>query len=208
MKLRPITGGRATALLFSFTALLGACVGPPPEAVTLGTPEVPRVALVGAGRTVSVARPKDARPDPAIVGKSLGGQYSKTIATNTEVAVWVGDAIVKSLEQAGYRIERTEIVNTAPNVVAIGVSITDAEAEFGTVGLRKTHGEARVVVKFQIYNSGRVVFARTFSGSSSTYAGDAESEQYSELLDKALSEMLRQAIPTLAAILSREGSKS
>jgi len=165
------------------------------------------VALVGAGKTVTVARPKDTRADPATIGKWLEGQYTKTVATNTDVAVWVGDAIVESLKQAGFRVERTETVNSAPNVVAIGASVTDAEAEFGVVGLSRTHGEAWVVVKFQIYDSGRVVFTRTFSGSSNTYAGEATSKQYRQLLDKALSEMLRQAIPTLAAILSREGSK-
>lgn len=208
MKRWPLAAHERAAMLLILIATLYACPSPPPQSISLEPPAVTVSTPVGTGRIVTVARPEDTRRDPTTVGEWSFEQSRKTVASDTDIAVWVGDAVVSSLQRAGFRVERSEMVSTAPNVLAMSISIRDAEANFRVVGLSSVHGEARVVAKFQIYDGGKSVFARTFSGSSATDTGAPTAEEYRKLLNQALDEMLRQASPTLIAVLASNESKS
>jgi hypothetical protein len=194
------------ALFATMMNVFSGCLPTPPASVSLPAPKLLTTARVGTGGTITVVRPTDNRHDTALIGKwVVSSTTHQNVYTESDVAVWVGDAVVAALEQSDYRVERTDSVDAAPTQFAITISIVDALAEFHPSSFSTAVGEARVVAKFAIYKRGAIVITRTFSGVYTSEARPPSEKSYQEALDHALAAMLQQALRTLGHILSREG---
>ncbi len=75
----------------------------PPSTISQATPSL---TASQTGKVVSVARPKDPRPEPTTVGNIRNGYGMVTaqVRSNNDVTMWVANSLISGLEQAGYRI--------------------------------------------------------------------------------------------------------
>jgi hypothetical protein len=72
----------------------------PPQTIPQITSAVPSLQ---SGKTVSVARPQDLRPDPTTIGNIRNGYGMVTaqVRSNNDVALWVTNSLIGGLEQEG-----------------------------------------------------------------------------------------------------------
>jgi hypothetical protein len=161
---------------------------------------IPSAASVGNGRSITLLRPRDERPNPAVIGAGARGVvcFASCTAhayTQTDVAVWIGNAIAAGLEHANFRIDRAENLDQSPTPVALEIVIREAYVHYD---------ETRVAVVVEAYRTGQTqrLFRRSYAGVSTMGSGSS-GDAYQQALQDALRKLLDQAIPNLAGALAR-----
>jgi YajG family uncharacterized lipoprotein len=203
--------------MFVLALTLGACYQN--REVALSQPTTSSsVAPAGLGKAITVVRPHDARANPGTIGGLRGAAVLFTDPSvpaavahpQTDVAGWIGNALVSGLEHAGFRVERAETVAQSPTPLAILITVNQAYVTFTAAFLAGYSGEARVAVAVQAYRAEQPIFRRSYSGvSTATSIGDSggpSANDYQQALQNALQKLLDQAIPNLAEALAREQS--
>lgn len=159
-------------------------------------------------RVISIARPMDLRPDPTTVGNVRNG-YEMVMAqvrSNNDVPMWVANSLTAGLEQAGYRVERVETVESAQTPVAIDIAVSRVFTNY-TQGFFTITGKGDVAAQVEVYKQGQRIFRRAYAGKYETFALVAgigiSADGYQKLLDEAMKDFLQKAVPDLTSTLSR-----
>ena len=159
------------------------------------------------GKTISVARPQDLRPNPTIIGNVSANSYGMTTAqvySNTDIPTWVANSIIQGLERSGFRVERSETVETAPTPVALDIAVSRVFTEHFP-GLFRFTGKGDVAAQVEVYKDGRRILRRMYSGKSeeTKMVTTNSANEYQGLLDSAMKDFLNKALPDLVRVLDR-----
>jgi len=217
--MRLISPARSTLVLV-VTAVVFASGCAQSREVQLNPPAAPLgVANVGAGRSITIARPLDARPNAGAIGAWFGdmGQVVAAARPRNDPAVWIADAFVSGLENAGYRVYRSETAEQTVTPVVLVITVNEAYTKFYLSGWSTFSGQARVVVQIEAFRGGSRILKRSYSGASSkdyalsearnpTFATGPSADQYKQSLQDAMQNMLEKAISNLASALAEKGA--
>ena len=178
----------------------------PPATMTIPSPSVSSSPSTDE-KTVSVARPQDLRPNPTIIGNVSANSYGMTTAqvySNTDIPTWVANSIIQGLERSGFRVERSETVETAPTPVALDIAVSRVFTEHFP-GLFRFTGKGDVAAQVEVYKDGRRILRRTYSGRSeeTKMVTTNSANEYQGLLDSAMKDFLNKALPDLIHALDR-----
>ncbi len=197
-------------LITACSVLLPACAFTDRH-VSLAPPQtIPQLAVAASpaqpGKVVSVARPQDLRPDPTTVGNIRNGYGMVTaqVRSNNDVALWVTNSLVTGLEQAGYRVERAETVETTQTPLAIDVGVSRVFTEY-VPGFFTISGKADIAAQIEIYKQGQRVLRRVYTGKyeNTNLVVATSASEYQALLNEAMKDFLQKAIPDLTAVLDK-----
>lgn len=193
---------------------------PPPAALQLGSG--------GDGQELTMLPVLDRRPDPSrrtdvepnadpatvliSYSEEKKGSFRETpIRLNKSVAVWVGEGFVAALKQSGFRVERAKALASAPSPLALTVAVRTVSLqaplqspEIPFLRAATYTAEARILTRVELYRRGELMQTRTYSGTSVSPPTDWASLEKGPLLPTALNDMLRKAMPDLAAAIARE----
>lgn len=179
--------------------------------VNLAPPTVmPQIAVPASTsashRTVSIARPQDLRPDPTTVGNIRNGYGMVTaqVRSNNDIPLWVTNSVIAGLEQAGFRVERVETVETAHTPVAIDIAVSRVFTEHAP-GFFTLTAKGDVAAQIEVYKQGKRILRRTYAGKyeDPEFFVTTSSSEYQTLLDAAMKDFLQKAIPDLTGALSQ-----
>jgi hypothetical protein len=158
------------------------------------------------GRVVSVAHPEDLRPDPTTVGNIRNGYGMVTaqVRSNNDVTMWVANSLIGGLEQAGYRVERAETVETAQTPVAIDIGVSRVFTEY-VPGLFTINGKADVAAQVEVYKQGQRILRRVYTGKyeNTNFVATTSASEYQALLNEAMKDFLQKAVPDLTSSLAK-----
>jgi hypothetical protein len=158
------------------------------------------------GKVVSVARPQDLRPDPTTVGNIRNGYGMVTaqVRSNSDVAMWVANSLIGGLEQAGYRVERAETVETAQTPIAIDIGVSRVFTEYVPTFFT-IDGKADVAAQVEVYKQGQRILRRVYTGKyeNANFVVATSAGEYQELLNEAMKDFLQKAIPDLTNSLAK-----
>ena len=172
------------------------------------TPQISSVSTPSPDeKTISVARPQDLRPNPTIIGNVSANSYGMTTAqvySNTDIPTWVANSIIQGLERSGFRVERSETVETAPTPVALDIAVSRVFTEHFP-GLFRFTGKGDVAAQVEVYKDGRRILRRMYSGKSeeTKMVTTNSANEYQGLLDSAMKDFLNKALPDLGRVLDR-----
>ena len=180
--------------------------------VTLTPPTtIPQMAVSSSPatdeKTISVTRPQDLRPNPTIIGNVSANSYGMVTAqvqSNTDIPMWVTNSIIQGLEQAGYRVERTETVDTAPTPIALDIAVLRVFTEHFP-GLFRFTGKGDLSAQVEVYKYGTRILRRTYTGKyeNPEFFTTTSANEYQTLLDAAMKNFLQKALPDLARVIDR-----
>jgi YajG family uncharacterized lipoprotein len=158
------------------------------------------------GKVVSVARPQDLRPDPTTVGNIRNGYGIVTaqVRSNNDVAMWVANSLISGIEQAGYRVERAETVETAHTPLAIDIEVSRVFTEYAP-NFFTIDGKADVAARVEVYRRGQRILRRLYTGKyeNTNFVVATSAGEYQELLDAAMKDFLQRAVPDLTSSLGK-----
>lgn len=156
---------------------------------------------------VTITRPQDLRPDPTTIGNIRNGYGMVTaqIRSNNDVALWVANSLGAGLEQAGFRVERAETIETAQTPLAMDIGVSRVFAEH-TPGFFTLTGKGDVAAQIEVYRRGQRILRRVYAGKYETtdLMAMTSASEYQEFLNKAMEDLLQKAIPDLSHVLSQE----
>ncbi len=180
--------------------------------VTLTPPTtIPQMAVSSSPatdeKTISVTRPQDLRPNPTIIGNVSANSYGMVTAqvqSNTDIPMWVTNSIIQGLEQAGYRVERTETVDTAPTPIALDIAVLRVFTEHFP-GLFRFTGKGDLSAQIEVYENGRRILRRMYAGKyeETKMVTTTSANEYQTLLDAAMKNFLQKALPDLVRVLDQ-----
>ena len=157
-------------------------------------------------KTISVARPQDLRPDPTTVGniKNGYGMVTAQVRSNNDIPMWVTNSIIQGLEQAGYRVERVETVETALTPVAIDIAVSRAFTEH-VAGFITVTGKGDIAAQIEVYRDGSRILRRMYAGKyeDRNFFVSTSADAYQVLLDAAMKDFLRKTLTDLVSALDR-----
>ena len=180
--------------------------------VTLTPPTtIPQIAVSSSPatgeKTISVARPQDLRPNPTIIGNVSANSYGMITAqvqSNTDIPMWVTNSIIQGLERAGYRVERTETVDTAPTPIVLDIAVLRVFTEHFP-GLFRFTGKGDLSAQIEVYKNGGRILRRMYAGKyeETKMVTTTSANEYQILLDAAMKDFLQKSLPDLVNALDR-----
>jgi hypothetical protein len=183
-----------------FVALISGCG--PPQPINLPPPSPTQLGVLNSGKELTVVRPRDLRGDTGtakVIYYSSEAQYdfADQVRLIPAPESWIDDALISALKQSGFQAKSADSLALAKTPLALTVAIKDISV---------FANEARILVRVELYENGRLMQARTYSGTSG-YSGTctrygAQPSECGEAFANALTDMLREAMPDLAAAIS------
>lgn len=111
----------------------------------------------------------------------------------------VTDAFKQELAAAGYT---TNLVGSLPQGTAKGIVVTGADIHLEEVSsLIKAEGTSRVKVSVEVWRQGRVVKKLAYEERISDFAVKDRDQLLPTILQKALQEIMKQAVPEIIKVL-------
>lgn len=196
------------------SAMICGCASAPRPRVDLMPPSHLQLGNLGRGTEMAIVI-RDAREQLS----SVATHNSYEFEPSTDVVSWIRGALSGALEQSGFRIHEADSVASSPTSVVIVVTIRKVLAESYASSPNVIHGEARVLLLVELYDSGEVRQIRHYSGSAAGMlregvnfglfgeripTGRPVNQEYARLLAAALTNLLRTAVPDLASAINAE----
>jgi Zn-dependent protease with chaperone function len=119
--------------------------------------------------------------------------------------MWVTNSIIQGLEQAGYRVERVETVETALTPVAIDIAVLRVFTEH-VAGFITVTGKGDIAAQIEVYRDGSRILRRMYAGryeDTNFFYASASADAYQVLLDAAMKDFLRKTLTDLVSALDR-----
>lgn len=142
---------------------------------------------------ISLVRPRDLRSFPI----PLSSLFTDTYRVNNPLIVRFGDALARSLENAGYRVQRIEDAKTAETTRVVTSDLTRDRINHYS-GLFSVSCDCLVAANVKVYSGGKLILDQSFQGSTN---GSGDCNNSNVLFDNALENMLNAAIPAIAGAL-------
>jgi uncharacterized lipoprotein YmbA len=191
---------RIATMAAIFVALISGCG--PPQPINLPPPSPAQLGDLNSGKELTVVRPRDLRSyagTAEVIYYSSEAQYdfADQVRLIPAPESWIDEALISALKQSGCQAKSADSLALAKTPLALTVAIKDISV---------FANEARILVRVELYENGRLMQARTYSGTSG-YSGTctrygAQPSECGEAFANALTDMLREAMPDLAAAIS------
>lgn len=131
--------------------------------------------------------------------KNSAGEPVGDIVLPIAPADLVMDAFKQEFTAAGYS---TSLVGLLPQGIAKGIVVTGAEIHMEEVSsLIKAEGTSRVKVSVEVWKQGRVVKKLAYEARISDFAVKDRDQLLPDTLQKALQEIMKQAVPEVIKVL-------
>jgi uncharacterized lipoprotein YajG len=150
---------KLSLILVLASAMVYSCASAPRPTVDLMPPPHLQLGNVGRGSEMAIVI-RDARAQLSFVATHNNHTYEPS----TDVVSWIRNALTEALEQSGFRVHQADSVASAPTSVVIMVMIEEVLAQSYTSASDVIHGEARVLLRAEVYDSGEVRQIRHYSG--------------------------------------------
>jgi hypothetical protein len=158
----------------------------------------PSLTVKGAnGKSIAIIKFEDIRENKDVgeVRNGYGMKTGKVKAKDQDVGAWVANALADELKRAGYNISK--FTDAAPPEFTIAISGSVPEAYTKMFLNSRATVRANITVK----KVGVVVLNKEYTGKASTLAWTASTGEYEKVLENALKEIMKQAVPEVIAAI-------
>ncbi|GFO68195.1 lipoprotein [Geomonas limicola] len=204
---KQVNGGTWTRLALAalvVVSLLSGCAG---QDRTVRLDYQPVVGALGGSGEVYAVVSADSAPQEGQVAWILGqlrdadGEVQGKLLTDRNPKEMVAEALIRELEQAGYRVNlATRLPAGAPR----GIDFTRIEVKLeGEDHLVKRQVNGSLQVKIAVFKGGTLVKTLTYQGNSSAESMRGDSKVFDETLRGLVTVVARQAVPELVTLLSK-----
>lgn len=150
------------------------------------------------GQKVAVVKFADRR-DKTEIGEVRNGYGMKTAtvyAQDQDLGAWAANALSDELTRSGFEVQKFN--DAAPPDIAIGITGFVPEAYM------KMHMKqhATVRVNLTVQKAGVVALNKEYQGQSSSLAWTASTGEYENVIQRALQEVMKQAVPEVIAAVT------
>ena len=154
------------------------------------------VAAPEGGNTgeVAVAKFSDTRQDKEIVGEvrnAMGLKTAKVLIGDQDAGAWAANALAAELERAGFRVAKVNDPVTANQSIVIQGSVSHLYTK-----MYMAH-RTTVKVKMLVTKSRVPVLNKEYVGQAKAGAMFASTGEYEGVIQTALQEVMKQAIPEI-----------
>jgi hypothetical protein len=154
---------------------------------------------------LSLVRPRDRRENPALSNVFEASAFPITVHQTfvaENAAVWAGNGLVDGLENAGYKVERTNSVEAAVTPVVITVDLTKLSSV--PISGIKIDGECtiKLAIGVRVIKAGRVLSDSQYESEGKQQGGTCfDADTLNLACRKALEALLTKAVPEIGLTL-------
>jgi hypothetical protein len=151
----------------------------------------------GTGQKVAVVKFVDRRDKPEVgeVRNGYGMKTATVFAQKQDLGAWVANALSDELSQAGFTVQKFQ--DAAPPDISVAITGFVPEA------YTKMHMQNRCTVRVNItvQKAGVVVLNKEYKGYATSLAWTASTGEFENVMQKALQELMKQAVPEIVSAI-------